>query len=171
MMLSDQTIRQLVEAKEIAVTPQPEDIQFQPVSLDLRLGTSFHRLPTSRDVGEGTSIISSRTIIRPGEFLLAATQENLLLPDHISGVVHGKSMWARRGLMVEAAGLVDPGFDGTITLELKNLSALPLTLTAGVPICQVSFHLLDTCVLRPYGSVGLGSHYQGQVRATPASEA
>jgi dCTP deaminase len=169
MMLSDRTYAALIRAGDILVSPLPTAGQCQPVSLDLLLGNSFCRLPRNQ-FDEHHRIISDENIIRPGEFLLANTQERIKLPIHIAGVVHGKSTWARRGLMVEAAGLVDPGFDGTITLELKNLSDLPIPLTAGQAICQISFHAIDTAVLRPYGSAGLNSHYQGQTSAEPARD-
>lgn len=167
MLLSDRTYRALMEAEEVIVTPTPADAQCQPVSLDLLLGTSFCRLPRNQ-FDEHHQVFTDEMVIRPGEFLLANTIELIKLPRHIAAFVHGKSTWARRGLMVEAAGLVDPGFHGTITLELKNLSDLPITLTAGKAICQMSFHAVDTAVLRPYGSPGLNNRYQGQQDAEPA---
>lgn len=169
MILSDRTILYLMKEEEIKVTPTPSDVQVQPVSLDLLLATSFCRLPAN-DYDQHRRIVSSSTVIRPGEFMLGSTIERVTLPHHLAGVVHGKSTWARRGLLVEAAGLVDPGFSGTITLELKNMSSRPLTLRAGVPICQISFHVTDMRVMRPYGTPGLDSHYQGQERAEPARD-
>jgi dCTP deaminase len=166
-MLGDSAFSALINSDVIRVVPAPALLQYQPVSLDLLLGTSFTRLPRNQfDVHH--MVIASENEVRPGEFMLACTAERLRLPSNIAGVVHGKSTWARRGLMVEAAGLVDPGFDGTITLELKNLSHLPIPLRAGEPICQISFHMLEVPVVRPYGSPGLNSHYQGQTRAEPA---
>ena len=167
MLLSDRTIRALVDSGEVKVDPMPKDGQFQPISLDLTLGTSYCKLGRIDDEAE-RRFETSWTLIRPGEFFLAATRERLVLPNHIAGIVHGKSTWARKGLMVEAAGLVDPGFEGTITLELKNMAHRPLSLAAGSAICQITFHATDMGVLRPYGSAGLGSHYQGQERAEPA---
>lgn len=169
MMLSDRTILAMMKANEIQVTPAVSDAQLQPVSLDLLLSTSFCRLPTN-EYGQPHRLITNDMVIRPGDFLLASTIEHLVLPSHVAGVVHGKSTWARMGLMVEAAGLVDPGFDGTITLEMKNLSSRPIPLRAGVPICQISFHMTDVAVMRPYGTGGLNSHYQHQDRAEPARE-
>lgn len=167
MLLSDRTIRQLIESGEVKVDPTPKDQQYQPISLDLTLGMSFCRMGRLRE-DEPDHLVTSWTTIRSGEFLLGVTEQRLVLPAHIAGIVHGKSTWARRGLMVEAAGLVDPGFEGTITLELKNLSHRTLTLSAGSPVCQITFHATDVAVLRPYGSAGLGSHYQSQERAEPA---
>jgi dCTP deaminase len=167
MMLSDRTFLALINDDSIRVVPAPGAEQVQPVSLDLLLGTSFTRLPRNQwDTNH--MVVTDENEVRPGEFMLACTRERIRLPNNIAGVVCGKSTWARRGLLVEAAGLVDPGFDGTITLELKNMSHLPIPLRAGVPICQISFYGLDAGVLRPYGTPGLNSHYQGQTRAEPA---
>lgn len=166
MILSDKTIRELLVSGDMRITPEPKDVQFQPVSVDLTLGTTFCRM--GREPGAVNRWTSPQLQVRPGGFVLAATQERISLPAHLVGFVHGKSTLARRGLMVEAAGLVDPGFDGTITLELKNLSHLPLTLPAGTAVCQLTVHAVDAAVLRPYGSAGLNSRYQGQTDATPA---
>lgn len=165
MLLSDSTIRNLLVSRDMRIIPFPDDTQFQPISVDLRLDNSW-----SRESGERgwSQTLSPNVTLRPGEFLLGATRERVILPAHIAGFVHGKSTWARRGLIVESAGLVDPGFNGTITLELKNVSGRPLALSAGQTICQLTFMAVDMAVLRPYGSYGLGSHYQGQDRAEPA---
>jgi deoxycytidine triphosphate deaminase len=79
---------------------------------------------------------------------------------------HNSSL-GRLGLIVHAtAGFVDPGFTGTLTLEITNLTRVPIKLYAGKPIAQLSFMTLDAPAERPYGSRELGSHYQGQVEAT-----
>lgn len=167
MLLSDRTIVNLLQDGDLSIVPVPQDKHIQPVSIDLTLGSSFCRLP--RYEGEEPHNFVTDTVrLRPGDFLLASTREKVRLPAHLAGFVCGKSTLARDGLMVEAAGLIDPGFEGTITLELKNLAHLPCPLTAGMAICQISFQLTDMAVARPYGSAGLGSRYQGQTRAEPA---
>jgi dCTP deaminase len=166
MLLSDQTIREMMKAGDIRLTPEPEDSAIQPISIDLTLGNSFCRL--GREENHINRWIANSTLVRPGGFVLATTRERVKLAAYVAGFVHGKSTLARRGLQVEAAGLVDPGFDGCITLELKNLSHLPIPLRAGERIAQITFQVTDRAVLRPYGSPGLGSHYQGQTGAEPA---
>jgi deoxycytidine triphosphate deaminase len=79
---------------------------------------------------------------------------------------HNSSL-GRLGLIVHAtAGFCDPGWKGTLTLELNNLTRVPIKLYAGLPIAQLSFMTLDAPALRPYGHEQLGSHYQGQLEAT-----
>ena len=79
---------------------------------------------------------------------------------------HNSSL-GRLGLIVHAtAGFVDPGFRGTLTLEITNLTRVPIILWPGKPIAQLSFMTLDRPAERPYGHPDLGSHYHGQVEAT-----
>ncbi|HEY0345591.1 MAG TPA: dCTP deaminase, partial [Solirubrobacteraceae bacterium] len=106
-------------------------------------------------------------VIHPGEFVLGATEEHVTLPDDIVARIEGKSSLGRLGLIVHAtAGFVDPGWKGTLTLEITNLTRVPIKLWAGKPIAQLSFMTLDAPALRPYGHPDLGSHYHGQIEAT-----
>ena len=106
-------------------------------------------------------------VIHPGEFCLGRTLEWVELPDDIVARIEGKSSLGRLGLIVHAtAGFCDPGWKGTLTLELNNLTRVPIILHPGLEIAQLSFMTLDQPALRPYGSPDLGSHYQGQRAAT-----
>ena len=92
------------------------------------------------------------------------------MADDILGKLEGKSTLGRLGLMIHStAGYVDPGWDGEITLELSNVATLPIVLHPGMRIGQMSFERMSSPSERPYGSKGLGSHYQGQSGATPSS--
>ena len=66
------------------------------------------------------------------------------------------------------AGFIDPGFEGHITLELSNVSTLPVKLWPGMKIGQMCFFQLSSPAEHPYGSAGTGSHYQGQRGPTPS---
>lgn len=124
--------------------------------------------PASYDVTLSVAGLTSEWL-RPGEFMLASTNEVFVIPSWLAARVEGKSSWGRRGLLVHAtAGFIDPGFRGDITLELANIGREPLRLVPGMAISQVSFHELSTPARRPYGSPGLGSHYQGQRGPTPS---
>jgi len=59
------------------------------------------------------------------------------------------------GLVVHGvAGFVDPGFSGTLTLELVNLGKLPIPLYVGVRIAQLTFHKLNFAVPEYTGKYG-----------------
>ena len=177
-VLSDGTILQQVQEGRIKIDPwDPKMVQ--PASVDLRLGNSFrvfhnHRT-ASIDLRDPPSNLTEQVtveedepfLIHPGEFCLGRTLEWVELPDDIVARIEGKSSLGRLGLIVHAtAGFCDPGWKGTLTLELNNLTRVPIKLYPGLPIAQLSFMTLDRPAARPYGSPGLGSHYQGQRAAT-----
>ena len=66
------------------------------------------------------------------------------------------------------AGFVDAGFKGHLTLELSNVSNLPIALYPGMPIGQLCIFRMTSPAERPYGSPDLGSKYQGQMGPTPS---
>ncbi len=177
-VLSDGTIVRLVQEGRIRIDPWDAAL-VQPASVDLRLGDSFrvfhnHKITAIdlRDPPRGlTEHVSPRAgepfVIHPGEFCLGRTLEHIELPDDVVARIEGKSSIGRLGLIVHAtAGFCDPGWKGTLTLELNNLTRVPIKLYPGLPIAQLSFMTLDQPALRPYGHAELGSHYQGQVEAT-----
>jgi dCTP deaminase len=177
-VLSDGTIRRLVDDGRIRIEPW-DPAMVQPASVDLKLGTSFrvfhnHRLPAI-DLAQPPSGVTEHVqidedanfVIHPGEFVLGTTVEWVELPDDIVARIEGKSSLGRLGLIVHAtAGFVDPGFSGTLTLEITNLTRVPIVLWPGKPIAQLSFMALDQAAERPYGHPDLGSHYQSQAEAT-----
>jgi len=177
-VLSDATIRELIESGRIVIDPF-DPAMVQPASVDIRLGGSFrvfhnHRIKSidlsdpPRDLTEHVEIPDGgEFVIHPGEFVLGRTVELLELPDDIVSRIEGKSSIGRMGLVVHAtAGFVDPGFRGTLTLEITNFNSVPIVLRPGLPIAQLSFMALDRPAERPYGHPELGSHYYGQVDAT-----
>jgi dCTP deaminase len=99
--------------------------------------------------------------------VLGATFERVQIPADVVGRLDGKSSLGRLGLIVHStAGFVDPGFNGNITLELTNISNLPITLYAMMPVSQISFMKLTTPADKPYG--GKSSKYQGQTGPQPS---
>lgn len=179
-VLSDGTILRFVEEGRIRIDPW-EPANVQPASVDLRLGDTFrvfhnHRVASIdlRDLPENlTEEVRVKEgdafVIHPGEFCLGQTLEWIELPPDIVARIEGKSSLGRLGLIVHAtAGFCDPGWKGTLTLELNNLTRVPIKLYPGLLIAQLSLMMLDAPARRPYGSPELGSHYQGQRAATPS---
>lgn len=167
MILSDQTLQEMIASGELGVSPLTDE-SIQPASIDCRLGNHFLVVEdrqmqtidlnteiTYREI-EGDSIT-----IPPHSFLLATTLETVKLPDNLTAFVEGRSSIGRIGLFIENAGWVDPGFEGQITLELYNANSLPIRLEAGRRICQLVFCRMDQTAQAPYRG-----KYQGQRRAT-----
>jgi dCTP deaminase len=109
--------------------------------------------------------IKDSLTLPPGGFCLATTVERVAIPNHILTVVRDKSSWARRGLQLFNTQF-EPGWHGYPTIELRNQGGDALIILAGMPICQMVFHLLDEPTESPY--VG---KYQDQAQVpTPARD-
>jgi dCTP deaminase len=74
-------------------------------------------------------------------FVLASTVERFMMPNHLVGVVHDKSTWARQGLSVFNT-VVEPSWEGFLTIELVYHGNGELLIPAGVGIAQVLFYSL-----------------------------
>ena len=179
-VLSDRDIAAQLAADRIRIRPyDPADLQ--PSSVDLHLDRSFRVFRNSRyafidvrsqqpDLTELLSVADDEAfILHPGEFVLGQTIEWVELPDDIVARLEGKSSLGRLGLLIHStAGYVDPGWKGTLTLELSNVAGLPIALYSGMKIGQISFLQMTTAADVPYGSDGLKSKYQGQWGPTPS---
>lgn len=174
MLLSDGDIRAEVAAGRIALDPFDAEM-IQPASIDVRLDRFFrlfdnHRYPfidPSQDQPELTRLVETEAddafILHPGEFVLASTLELVTVPDDVAARLEGKSSLGRLGLLTHStAGFVDPGFSGHVTLELSNVSTLPMKLWPGMKIGQLCFFRLSSPAEESYGSAKYGSRYQGQ---------
>ena len=178
MVLSDRSIREELARERIVIDPLDEE-DIQPASVDLHLDREVMVFTNSRrpyiDVKDSLESLTERVkvgaeepfILHPGEFVLGSTMENIELPDDLVARLEGKSSLGRIGLVIHStAGFVDPGWKGHLTLELSNLSRLPITLYYGMKIGQISFLRLTTPADRLYGSESLNSKYQGQTGPT-----
>jgi len=161
-VLSDQDIARELAYGELDVSPVDLKEQLQPNSLDIRLNDEFsifeyENKPINIKKGikdtEYDNVTSDKFIIEPGEFVLADTIENFNIPDYLYGQIHGRSSIGRLGLEVHStAGLVDSGYNGSITLELKNNNKRPITIYSGMRIGQIVFHELSSKCNNPYSA-------------------
>ena len=180
MVLSDRTIRRLLEEGRIGIDPFDDEL-VQPSSVDVRVDRFFRVFRNSRypfidvkapmeDLTELVQIESDEPfILHPGEFVLGSTLERITLPDDLVARLEGKSSLGRLGLLIHStAGFIDPGWDGHVTLELSNVANLPITIYHGMKIGQLSFVQLTEPAENPYGSADVGSKYQGQKGPVPS---
>jgi deoxycytidine triphosphate deaminase len=121
----------------------------------------FHRFRAIADVREVASV--------PVRCIEVASPRGLFLVSRSFIPTHNSSL-GRLGLLIHStAGYVDPGWKGTLTLELSNVANLPIALYPGMRIGQISFFRMSSPVERPYGSAELGSKYQGQSQPTASA--
>ncbi len=143
------------------------DVCFTPSEPVFRLPRKLARQKRSGRFKTGRTIVAVNVVDSvPVRCIQVASGRGVYLVGRSFIPTHNSSL-GRLGLIVHAtAGFIDPGWKGTLTLELNNLTRVPIKLYPGLLIAQLSFMGLDRAAERPYGSPDLGSHYQGQVAAT-----
>ncbi|MEK7187323.1 MAG: dCTP deaminase [Patescibacteria group bacterium] len=176
MILSDTDIKKALETGRVVIDPLFPD-SIQPASVDLHLGPDFLIFRNSGhvciDLKEPIDDIMTEVIIdkdrpfilHPGEFALGMTYEIVGVADDMVGRLEGKSSLGRVGLIIHAtAGYLDPGNKLKMTLELHNISNLPIKLYYKMPIAQISFTPLSSPAEHPYGKEQLNSKYYGAMK-------
>ena len=97
------------------------------------------------------------------KFVLGATVEHVTMGKYHTSHIDGISSLGRLGLIIHSGSCwIDPGFSGTVTLEMSVSSQIPVILVPGMRIGQLVIETVDPPVQTLYGSDKLGSKYQGQ---------
>ena len=179
MILSDSKIKQKLASWELEVTSlwwYDINEQVWPASLDFRLWTTFKIYRKSRQ-----TVIDSRTwfdkehieiitlvdwdkfVLHPGDFVLWVTMEKIKIPYDLVARCEWRSSLGRLWVIIHStAWFVDPGFEGTITLEMTNINELPIALYVWMRIGQFAFETIDWIVENTYDK-RKGSKYMNQV--------
>ena len=149
-VLSRPDLIEEIRSRRLVFTPEISSGAIRQASIDLRLGRKFSifkapdpnsyvasiRIGQARQVFEQADlwhhVEQDRHTLRPQELVLAQTLERVTLPNDLMGFVEGRSSWARLGVSIHVtAPKIDPGFVGTITLEIVNHGPIAYELVAG----------------------------------------
>lgn len=118
MILADADVLFHRNIGDLEISPW-DDRNLQAASYDVTLGP-YWRFPWEPETTRH-EMTPEGFDIPPGEFILLHTEETIRIGNGLVGFVCGKSSRAREGFQIESAGLVDPGFEGQLVLEVKNL--------------------------------------------------
>lgn len=100
--------------------------------------------------------------IPPHSFSLARSMESFRMPRNVTGIAIGKSTYARANIICNITPL-EAGWEGILTIEIHNTTALPAKVYACEGICQILFFAGD----QPDVSYAdRGGKYQGQTGIT-----
>jgi dCTP deaminase len=159
-------LRQLAE-HELVVSPLLAADQVGASSVDLRMGTVVlmaragsrsHVDPAAYKTPNDYEGIENRKqkherfdvpflqsfLLHPGSLALVPTLEWVKLSIRLQGIVTARSSWAREGLNIATATIINPGYQGIITLELANFGEIPIRLYPGLRIAQIAFYELTS---------------------------
>ena len=179
MILSNVDIQERLKKGDLKVEPI-EPHQVGPCSVDVRLGNVVRSFKltdhtvidpkTYDDPKRGERLLSGGGkveiheytdafhmtkpfVLHPRDFVLGGTHEWIEVPDDLGCRIEGRSSLGRIGVIVHAtAGWVDPGFKGTLTLEITNIGKVPVRLYPGMRIGQLLFYKLLSPSTNPYHS-------------------
>jgi len=127
MALSDTEITSAIKTGQIKI--RPRIAKLNPAGVDLRIDRELE--------------------LNPGKQRLAATLERVELSENFLGILHIRSSLAREGIIASLA-LVDPGFQGQLTVSLHNAGDRPVRLTRGERFIQLSMLRLGTPATQTY---------------------
>lgn len=102
-------------------------------------------------------------IIPPNCFALGVSVEWFNMPRNVTGLILGKSTYARAGIVANFTP-AEAGWCGRVTIEISNTSSLPAKVYAGEGFCQILFFMGEDPV-SSYADNG-GGKYQGQTGIT-----
>jgi dCTP deaminase len=155
-----------MRAASLVVSPILARDQIGAASIDLRMGNvllmvrgrgSSHVDPAARQGDKGKQQkherheipFRSQFLLHPGALALVPTLEWLKVPPDLLGFVTARSTWAREGLNIATATLIEPQYEGIATLELANLGQIPIALYPGLRIAQIAFSDVAGDTTRP----------------------
>lgn len=154
--------RELKAMLKTLLPDQRDPSLVNPASIDLRIGvTVLFEVGGGRWKRDDLGRFSEHMpfVVSPGMLVLASTLERVSIPKQYCGSVHLKSTRAREGFDHAIAGFVDPGWDGILTLEIKNVTQYQtLGIYPGMPFVQLVLFKLSSPVRQGYRG-----RYQGAV--------
>jgi len=168
MIVSDYDLSHDIEHDRLYIDPLYDDAIRQN-GIDFHLGDEVRRakekeildIRSGRNLEEWTeSEICKSFVVHPNESLLCRTAEYLEMPDYIVGLCYLRSTYARLGIIIPAT-VIDAGFKGTLTVELRGNPSFGMRLYPFDPFMHVIFPTLDSPVVKLYRG-----KYQGQIAVT-----
>lgn len=131
-----------------------------PASVDLRWSGKWRS--STYDGGWSEVHEAEVMTIQPQRLVLMDTLEAVRMPDDWAGQITLKSSIGRAGLEHMHAGWIDPGFCGTITLEMYVAAPWPVTIHKHQRLVQLTLIQLAAKPHQIYNG-----RYQGDYMPTP----
>lgn len=162
-ILTKEEILQRVKEKNIVVSPGLDMFQVQAHAIDLRLGFTFLLPKAWRMTAGGREAMMIDPLkdhgpeyfdvieleqgqsfdLLPQEYVLVSTFETIKIPNDLMAVLYPRSSVNRKGLSVDLTGIIDSGYEGPLTLPIRNNTrSQVIQLHPGERICQVVFEEL-----------------------------
>ena len=146
MVLSDGAIKEEIQKGNITITGFQAS-NLGPCTYDMTLGSKFQMYrggildAKMKNTIDEFEVGIEGVLLEPGELYLYTCNETIGLKGNLCATVMGKSSLGRLGLDIHiCAGFIDPGFHGSLVLEMRTI--YPLRVYPGMKICQIKFERL-----------------------------
>jgi len=148
MVLSDLAIKEAIIDGDLSIEPFEESC-LRGASYDLRIGAEALMSGDEKvlDLSKEKAFV-----VKPGEFAIINTLEQVKTSQVIIGRIGVRSYYTRKGLVFLSGLQIDPGFEGTLVLGMYNAAPRKIYLEYGEPFCSVEFHRLHVKAERVYPS-------------------
>ncbi len=94
--------------------------------------------------------IQEWVVVKPGDYYLVSTLEIINTPKDLMPIVYPRTSLFRAGLLL-LNSKTDPGYKGTLTMGLKNLSEFEVKLQLGARICNIVFVKIEGQIVQYRG--------------------
>jgi dCTP deaminase len=118
MLMTDGEIKAAMKLGKLRIDNFSES-SLEAASYDMCFGA---RLLVSSNEAEIDLAQTTSATLKPGEFALVTTHENLHLPHDIAGHIGVKSYYTRKGIVILSGLQIDPGFEGVLVIGMYNAS-------------------------------------------------
>ena len=147
-VLSDRDI--LARMKDHSIVDPFEEANLTPNGIDLRINEIMF---------DGEVQPEGKFTLHPGKWMLVSTTEVIDMPGDLVGNLWLRSSWVRKG-MLTSFGVVDSGFNGTLTMSGFNAGLNPIEISTGDRYVQMIMIELAGEVEKAYAE--RSGSYQGQ---------
>lgn len=162
-IITKKQILERIKEGSISIKPNLDSFQLQAHAIDLRLGFTFlipkrwHMTEKGREALNMDHFSKEKSAyydiieleqgqhfeLLPGEYVSVNTLESVKVPDDLMAILYPRSSTNRKGLSVDLTGIVDSGYEGQLTVPIRNnTSSQVIKLYPGERFCQIVFEEL-----------------------------
>ena len=162
-VLTKEEILARVKEGSLGFVPGLDSFQLQTHAVDLRLGFTFLIPKAWRMTDRGREALALDPLrdhgpeyfdvieleqgqsfdLLPEEYVLVSTFETIKVPNDLMAILYPRSSVNRKGLSVDLTGIIDSGYEGPLTLPIRNNTrSQVIQLHPGERFCQVVFEEL-----------------------------
>src|SRR3990167_8289562 len=163
-ILTKDEILARVKKGDIEFKPGLDTFQLQMHAVDLRLGFTFLIPKAWKMTAKGRQALSLDPLkdhgpeyfdvieleqgqcfeLLPQEYVLVSTYETIKVPNDLMAILYPRSSVNRKGLSVDLTGIIDSGYEGPLTLPIRNNTrSQVIQLHPGERFCQIVFEELS----------------------------